>query len=74
MELHRPLAYHVNPSLPPHTFRNGDPVRIEEHVSSTKGKGKKEDEDESGVEGIIYKVSLSTLTDARSAPRSWWLQ
>jgi hypothetical protein len=41
--------------------RNGDPVRIEAHVSGTstgKGKGKKKAEDEEGVvEGIIYRVS-----------------
>jgi hypothetical protein len=42
--------------------RNGDPVRIEAHVSgSTPGKGKakakKADEDGTGVEGVVYRVS-----------------
>jgi hypothetical protein len=38
---------------------NGDPVRIEAHVGGgTKGKGKKKvEDDESAVEGIIYRVS-----------------
>ncbi|OCF38686.1 DNA helicase [Kwoniella heveanensis CBS 569] len=62
IELHRPSAYHVNPQLPPHTFRNGDPVRIEAHVASnatlngTKAKGKKKDDDEGAVEGVVYRV------------------
>nr|KIR45308.1 DNA helicase [Cryptococcus bacillisporus CA1280] len=59
IELHRPLAYHTSPALPPNTFRSGDPVRIEAHVSSTstKSKGKrKESEDESAVEGVVYRV------------------
>lgn len=63
VELHRPLAYHVDPALPPHTFRNGDPVRIEEHVTATKAKGKKkESDDDTGVEGVVYKVSCGKPT------------
>lgn len=39
--------------------RNGDPVRIEAHVTSQKGKGKKKAEEEDGaVEGIVYRVSV----------------
>ncbi|EAL19401.1 hypothetical protein CNBH0940 [Cryptococcus deneoformans B-3501A] len=59
IELHRPLAYHTSPALPPHTFRPGDPVRIEAHVATTSGKikGKKrESEDEGAVEGVVYRV------------------
>ncbi|WVQ99708.1 hypothetical protein IAU59_006849 [Kwoniella sp. CBS 9459] len=62
IELHRPSTYHVNPELPPHTFRNGDPVRIEAHVAAnastngSKAKGKKKEEDEGAVEGVVYRV------------------
>ncbi|WVQ79994.1 hypothetical protein IAT38_002095 [Cryptococcus sp. DSM 104549] len=60
IELHRPLAYHTSTALPPHTFRSGDVVRVEAHVSSSgagKSKGKKkEGEDESAVEGVVYRV------------------
>ncbi|WVR06790.1 hypothetical protein IAU60_003825 [Kwoniella sp. DSM 27419] len=69
VELHRPSAYHVNPQLPPHTFRNGDPVRIEAHVSSNgagvKGKGKKKEGDDDGaVEGVVYKISQEKVVVA----------
>jgi DNA polymerase alpha-associated DNA helicase A len=57
VELNRPLAYNVTQDLPPHTFRNGDPVRIEEHVATTKTKSKKAKEDsDNAVEGVVYRV------------------
>lgn len=55
VELHRPLAYNVNQSLPPHTFRNGDPVRIEELATAKKTKKGQED-NASAVEGVVYRV------------------
>ncbi|WVF71157.1 hypothetical protein IAT40_005955 [Kwoniella sp. CBS 6097] len=67
IELHRPSAYHVNPQLPPHTFRNGDPVRIEAHATSNGGanaKGKKKEEDEGAVEGVVYRVGQEKVTVA----------
>ncbi|WWC69923.1 uncharacterized protein I206_103867 [Kwoniella pini CBS 10737] len=68
IELNRPSAYHTSPLLPPHTFRSGDPVRIETHISSSatnKTKGKKKDgEDENAVEGIIYKISQEKVVVA----------
>ncbi|OCF60945.1 DNA helicase [Kwoniella mangroviensis CBS 10435] len=71
IELNRPSAYHVSPLLPPHTFRSGDPVRIEAHVSSTtssaKSKAKKKDNGDEGnnaVEGIVYKVSQEKVVVA----------
>jgi hypothetical protein len=49
--------------------RNGDPVRIEAHVSgNTPGKGKakakKADEDGTGVEGVVYRVSGRVVQSA----------
>ncbi|WWC94533.1 hypothetical protein V866_001379 [Kwoniella sp. B9012] len=71
VELNRPSAYHVSPLLPPHTFRSGDPVRIEAHISSTssstKSKAKKKDHGDEGdnaVEGIVYKVSQEKVVVA----------
>ncbi|WWD17029.1 hypothetical protein CI109_101466 [Kwoniella shandongensis] len=68
IELHRPLAYHTSPILPPHTFRNGDPVQIEAHVSgngTTKSKGKKkENEAEGAVEGVVYRVGQEKVVVA----------
>ncbi|WWC89021.1 uncharacterized protein L201_003939 [Kwoniella dendrophila CBS 6074] len=70
IELNRPSAYHTSPLLPPHTFRSGDPVRIDVHVSitssSTKSKGKKKEngDDENAVEGVVYKVSQEKVVVA----------
>ncbi|WWC61895.1 uncharacterized protein I303_104481 [Kwoniella dejecticola CBS 10117] len=71
IELNRPSAYHTSPLLPPHTFRSGDPVRIDAHVSSSssttsKAKGKKKEgaEDGNAVEGIVYKVSQEKVVVA----------
>ncbi|KAK4686643.1 hypothetical protein P7C73_g3483, partial [Tremellales sp. Uapishka_1] len=71
IELHRPLAYHTSPLLPPHTFRNGDPVRIEPHVSTSgptkKAKVKKADsssDQESALEGVVYRVSAEKVVVA----------
>ncbi|WRT66637.1 uncharacterized protein IL334_003596 [Kwoniella shivajii] len=67
IELHRPSAYHVSPLLPPHTFRNGDPVRIEAHTTSAPAKGKakkKEGEDHNVVEGVVYRVSQEKVVVA----------
>ncbi|ORY26302.1 P-loop containing nucleoside triphosphate hydrolase protein [Naematelia encephala] len=61
IELSRPLAYHTSTTLPPHTFRNGDPVRIEAHVT-TKPKAKKEDDN--AVEGVVYRVSAEKIVVA----------
>jgi DNA polymerase alpha-associated DNA helicase A len=71
IELNRPLAYHVSTALPPHTFRNGDPVRIEEHIgggAGKKGAAKKKDkgEDEQAVEGIVYRVGPEKIVVAVS--------
>ncbi|ODN72845.1 hypothetical protein L202_08275 [Cryptococcus amylolentus CBS 6039] len=69
VELHRPLAYHTSQALPPHTFRSGDPVRIEAHVSSStsKSKGKKKDSDDEGaVEGVVYRVGPEKVVVAVS--------
>ncbi|WVQ77797.1 hypothetical protein IAR50_007487 [Cryptococcus sp. DSM 104548] len=67
VELHRPLAYHTNQALPPHTFRSGDPVRIEAHIAATKAKGKKkENDDEGAVEGVIYRVGPQKVVVAVS--------
>lgn len=67
IELHRPSAYHTNPNLPPHTFRDGEPVRIESHISENAGsKGKKvskKDEDD-GLDGVIYRVSREKVVVA----------
>jgi hypothetical protein len=42
------------------TRRNGDPVRIEPHITvNPKGKGKKKEDDEGAVEGVIYRVSIA---------------
>lgn len=51
----------MDSALPPHTFRNGDTVRIEEHQSSSgttklKSKGKKDGDEDTGVEGVVYRV------------------
>lgn len=61
IELHRPLAYHVHTALPPHTFRSGDPVRIEENVSSSggKGKAKKKADEGNAVEGVVHRVRVT---------------
>ncbi|ORX35634.1 putative DNA helicase [Kockovaella imperatae] len=65
VELCRPLAYHTDVNLPPHTFRNGDPVRIETHVSNQgKGKKKKEEDEDQAVEGIVYRVSQEKIVVA----------
>ncbi|WVN87678.1 uncharacterized protein L203_102864 [Cryptococcus depauperatus CBS 7841] len=65
VELYRPLVYYTSPVLPPHTFRSGDPVRIEAHVSTTsKGKLKKDLEKESSVEGVIYRCSPEKIVVA----------
>ncbi|KAL1411388.1 hypothetical protein Q8F55_002344 [Vanrija albida] len=68
IELCRPLAYHVNTALPPHSFRSGDPVRIEEHVSGSGGKSKsKAKSDESvGLEGVVSKVTAERVVVAVS--------
>ena len=48
------------------TRRNGDPVRIEPHITANpKGKGKKKEDDEAAVEGVIYRVSVPRNLDAR---------
>ncbi|CAD6584401.1 MAG: hypothetical protein TREMPRED_003834, partial [Tremellales sp. Tagirdzhanova-0007] len=62
IELCRPLAYHTSSTLPSHTFRNGDPVRIEAHIATAgiNSKVKKkstEDDDAEATEGLVYKVS-----------------
>ncbi|WVW84202.1 hypothetical protein I302_106232 [Kwoniella bestiolae CBS 10118] len=66
IELNRPSAYHLSPLLPPHTFRSGDPVRIEAHVSTTSTKkGKEKDkEGENAVEGVVYRISQEKVVVA----------
>ncbi|RXK39896.1 DNA helicase [Tremella mesenterica] len=64
MQLCRPSAYHTDLKLPTHTFRNGDPVRIETHVSGPTKKMKQKDKDEGSVEGIVYRVTGETVTIA----------
>jgi hypothetical protein len=56
VELCRPIAYNVDTELPPHTFRNGDPARIEEIVPEKK----KKKEEGAGVDGVVYRVSCPT--------------
>lgn len=55
VELCRPAAYHVDTAFPSHTFRSGDPARIEEHVVAT-GKAKPKKGEEAGVDGVVYRV------------------
>lgn len=50
VELCRPIAYNVDVLLPPHTFRQGDPVRIE-------GVGKADQ----GVDGTVYRVTTERI-------------
>ena len=67
----RPTAYHTSPSFPSHTFRNGDPARLEPFSAkgdtSKKGKAKgsdkagDKDQDEGAVEGIVYRVSAEKI-------------
>jgi hypothetical protein len=50
------------------TRRNGDPVRIEPHITvNAKGKGKKKEDDEGAVEGVIYRVSVPRCLEARAS-------
>lgn len=60
-ELERPVAYHADPSFPPHNFRPGDLVRIEAHVSHhTSRKGKKSLKETAAStpapEGVVFRV------------------
>ena len=51
-------------------------MRIEPHITvNQKGKGKKKDEDEGAVEGVIYRVSrYQCRADSRSRLRKSSLQ
>jgi DNA polymerase alpha-associated DNA helicase A len=54
------------------TRRNGDPVRIEPHITvNPKGKGKKKEDDEGTVEGVIYRVSVPRYLEASASARIW---
>ncbi|KAK1923993.1 putative DNA helicase [Papiliotrema laurentii] len=67
IELCRPTAYHADPIFPPHTFRTGDPARIEAHVSDSTKARKRKDEGEGAsgaVEGIVYKVGKDKVVIA----------
>ncbi|CED83037.1 DNA helicase [Phaffia rhodozyma] len=59
VSLHRPSAFHTDPKLPSHGFRNGDPAKIVPQETVRKGKTSKKPAEEEGkeVEGIIYKVT-----------------
>ncbi|KAJ9115214.1 hypothetical protein QFC20_001081 [Naganishia adeliensis] len=71
IELHLPLAYHNSPLLPPHTFRTGDPARLETNPSNANGSSKKKvkategksgDGENEGVEGVVAKVTSEKIT------------
>ncbi|KAL7422025.1 hypothetical protein Q5752_003798 [Cryptotrichosporon argae] len=66
VELHRPIAYHNTTTLPPHTFRNGDPVRIEEQAAEKAGK-RADKGDRPGVEGVVYRVTSEKIVVAVDA-------
>lgn len=72
IELHRPQAYHTSLLLPPHTFRTGDPARLETYSVDKDGGGKKRksassskdqqkgtsgDKIDRGVEGVVSRVT-----------------
>lgn len=65
VELVRPIAYHTTTTFPSHTFRNGDPARLEAfNPKPDKGKGKQkeaESKDAEGVEGIVYRISAEKI-------------
>ncbi|CAK9781174.1 putative DNA helicase [Cutaneotrichosporon oleaginosum] len=62
VELCRPIAYNVDTELPLHTFRNGDPARIEEIVPEKKGKKA----EAAGVDGVVYRVGRDKIVVAVS--------
>ncbi|KAH9962122.1 P-loop containing nucleoside triphosphate hydrolase protein [Russula dissimulans] len=78
VELERPAAYHTITVFPPHTFRPGDLVSIQENVASN-SKSKKSPKSTRtsarekvppAVEGVTYRVSDSRITVAIDSSRS----
>jgi hypothetical protein len=66
IELHLPSAYHNSPLLPPHTFRTGDPARLEANPSNANAASKKKvkpttDGESEGVEGVVAKVRFPSF-------------
>ncbi|KAG7529812.1 hypothetical protein FFLO_05399 [Filobasidium floriforme] len=65
IELYLPQAHHNSTILPSHTFRTGDPARLEPAPSSSKksssttssARDKDKDKDSPGVEGVVARVT-----------------
>ncbi|KAI0305372.1 P-loop containing nucleoside triphosphate hydrolase protein [Multifurca ochricompacta] len=72
VELERPAAYHTITTFPPHTFRPGDLVSIEENVVSASRSKKSSkpssvslrDKVKQAVEGVVYKILDSRIVIA----------
>lgn len=75
VELHRPTAYHTEPSFPPNGFRSGDVVVIVDEAGSSDGddrkkkkasasKDKAESGENTGIDGVVVKVADTKITIA----------
>lgn len=69
------MAHHSSPQFPPHSFRPGDIVQIEEHAtdsSQSKGKGKSVQHGGNGqieIPGVVFRVSDIKMTVAISSKK-----
>lgn len=70
MELERPAAYHTVPQFPPHSFRPGDIVELQDHEydpSAGKVNGGKDKSDAETISGVVYRVMESRIIIAASS-------